>query len=93
MPYKAKAIRVGERKEYRGSARERGYTTQWDKSRKSWLSKHPLCVQCECEGRTTAATDVDHITPHRGDMVLFWDVNNWQSLCKRCHGRKTASGR
>jgi len=32
-----------------------------------------------------AATVVDHITPHRGDMTLFWDKSNWQSLCKRCH--------
>ncbi|WP_143035082.1 HNH endonuclease [Marininema mesophilum] len=21
---------------------------------------------------------------------LFWDKDNWQSLCKRCHDRKTA---
>ena len=35
------------------------------------------------------ATDVDHIVPHRGDMSLFWDVNNWQALCHECHARKT----
>lgn len=28
---------------------------------------------------------VDHIRPHRGDPVLFWDENNWQALCKFCH--------
>ena len=29
----------------------------------------------------------DHITPHRGDEALFWDMCNGQCLCKRCHDR------
>lgn len=32
---------------------------------------------------------MDHIVPHKGDMTLFWDRNNWQSLCSACHKRKT----
>ena len=36
------------------------------------------------------AKEVDHIIPHRGDMQLFWDVANWQGLCKSCHSKKTA---
>lgn len=36
------------------------------------------------------ATEVDHIKPHRGDMVLFWDESNWQGLCRSHHSRKTA---
>jgi 5-methylcytosine-specific restriction endonuclease McrA len=40
---------------------------------------------CEQRGRATPATVVDHITPHDGDEVLFWDETNWQSLCKHCH--------
>lgn len=53
---------------------------------------HPLCVHCLKQGRTEAATVVDHIIPHCGDMVLFWDsANNWQSLCKTHHDVKTAS--
>ena len=28
---------------------------------------------------------VDHIIPHRGCVVLFWDESNLQALCKRCH--------
>jgi 5-methylcytosine-specific restriction endonuclease McrA len=32
---------------------------------------------------------VDHITPHRGDLKLFWQRSNWQALCTPCHsGRK-----
>lgn len=46
---------------------------------------HPLCVMCQAEGRIEAATVVDHIKPHRGDQALFWDRDNWQSLCKRHH--------
>ena len=43
---------------------------------------------CAALGRTTAATVVDHIKPHRGDDRLFWDFdNNVQSLCKPCHDR------
>jgi 5-methylcytosine-specific restriction protein A len=38
-----------------------------------------------------AATVVDHIVPHKGDKVKFWDSSNWQSLCKRCHDAKTAT--
>ena len=37
----------------------------------------------------SAAVIVDHIKPHRGDKVLFWDRNNWQPLCKMHHDRKT----
>jgi 5-methylcytosine-specific restriction protein A len=41
------------------------------------------------QGRLVKATVVDHIVPHRGDVKLFWDENNWQSLCKSCHDHKT----
>ena len=57
-----------------------------------YLRRYPLCVHCESAGRVTAATDVDHVIPHRGDETLFWREDNWQPLCKPCHSRKTASG-
>lgn len=31
------------------------------------------------------AQAVDHVTPHRGDMKVFWDLANWQSLCSTHH--------
>jgi 5-methylcytosine-specific restriction protein A len=74
----------------RGSQRERGYTRQWAKARLQFLKEHPLCAECLRNERVTEATVVDHITPHRGDMNLFWNRNNWQPLCASCHGRKTA---
>lgn len=73
----------------RGSARERGYTRSWDKARLVYLGEHPLCAECQRQGRVTAGTIVDHIIPHRGDQQLFWDRANWQTLCGACHGRKT----
>lgn len=82
-----------ERQEYdrrRGSARSRGYTRQWEKARLRWLQEHPLCAECERQDTLTAATIVDHIIPHRGDMVLFWDETNWRSLCVPHHNEKTA---
>lgn len=69
----------------RKSSTERGYGSRWRKARETYLRKHPLCVDCERLGRTTPATVVDHIVPHRRDQELFWDKANWQSLCKRCH--------
>lgn len=78
------------RHDTRLSARQRGYDTAWEKARKGYLQHHPLCVHCLAEGIVTAAKVVDHIEPHRGDMVKFWDSSMWQSLCKRHHDIKTA---
>ena len=44
------------------------------------------------EGKVVPAIVVDHIIPHRGNQRLFWDMKNWQPLCKDCHDRKTGSG-
>lgn len=75
----------------RGSASQRGYDNRWRKYRKSFLEQHPLCVTCEREGDITVATVVDHIIPHKGDQVLFWDWENHQALCEFHHNQKTAS--
>lgn len=69
----------------RGSAHDRGYTSRWAKARLGYLAKHPLCVAHLANGRTAAATVVDHIVPHDGDMRLFWDVSNWQPLSEWAH--------
>lgn len=66
---------------------QRGYGYKWQQAREGYLAKHPLCVYCEREGRVVVATVVDHKTPHRGDMTLFWDSSNWQSLCATHHSR------
>lgn len=66
-------------------ASERGYNSRWRKARATYLASNPLCVYCKREGIIRTANVVDHITPHKGDSKLFWDKDNWQSLCKRCH--------
>jgi len=53
----------------------------------------PVYSRCFEEGRTTIATQTDHVIPHAGDDALFWNESgNWQSLCLQCHRRKTAAG-
>lgn len=71
----------------RESASRRGYDTKWRKAREQYLTRNPLCVMCQQIGRTTAATVVDHIVPHKGDRALFWRRGNWQALCKSCHDK------
>jgi 5-methylcytosine-specific restriction enzyme A len=76
----------GERGTPRPSAAKRGYGGRWQRMRAIWLKGHPLCSMCLAQGRTTAATVVDHIQRHHGPAdPLFWDRTNWQSLCYRCH--------
>ncbi len=48
--------------------------------------------ECYEQGRTTAATQTDHVVPHRGDRVRFWDASMWQALCAECGMRKTRAG-
>jgi 5-methylcytosine-specific restriction protein A len=74
----------------RGSSTARGYDGHWRKARLGFLAKHPLCVHCTNEGGIGAATEVDHIVPHRGNKELFWNRENWQGLCKSHHSKKTA---
>lgn len=82
----------------RATSYARGYDARWRKARLAYLARHPLCAECKRQGRTTAARVVDHVTPHRGDPVLFWDEANWQPLCDSttgphdCHGVKTGRG-
>ena len=58
----------------------------WTKLRSHQLTVEPLCRMCLAEGRTTAATIADHVTPPRGDPDLFCG-GPFQSLCATCHSR------
>lgn len=71
----------------RSSSTARGYNYEWQVERAAYLIAHPLCVHCDALGLIVPATIVDHITPHRGNAILFWDQRNWQSLCATCHSR------
>lgn len=63
-------------------------TARWQKLRMDVLLRdHFTCQRVECT-RVEADTSrlvCDHRRPHRGDERLFWDQENLQTLCKRCH--------
>ncbi len=74
----------------RGSRHERGYGAAWDKLRRVILARDcGLCQPCALAGRTTVATQVDHITAkERGGTD---DAANLQAICVDCHKTKTAN--
>ena len=61
------------------------YGRRWRNASKAFKQANPLCVMCEREGRATPAQVTDHIKPHKGDLDLFWNPDNWQALCKQHH--------
>lgn len=75
----------------RPSSSERGYNRRWQGASRRFLREHPLCAECASNGKVVAAEVVDHIKAAKGNKELFWNESNWQSLCKECHDRKTAS--
>ncbi|MEM7619779.1 MAG: HNH endonuclease signature motif containing protein [Pseudomonadota bacterium] len=88
---KKEQARLREADARRPSSHARGYNYKWRKYRLAFLRENPLCVDCQQLEIIEAATEVDHIIPHRGDDHLFWDPDNHQALCKSCHSRKTAT--
>jgi 5-methylcytosine-specific restriction protein A len=59
---------------------------RWRRLRLQQLASEPHCRMCRVQdGQATIATVADHIEPHRGDDLLFWDPANLQSLCARHH--------
>ena len=65
-------------------------TAWWKRIRATVLEWHPLCKGCLAKGKTTPATEVDHILPHRGEKALFYvNLEGLQSLCSHCHGIKS----
>ncbi len=60
-------------------------TRAWQVLRQAQLSRKPICERCFARGAVTAADVVNHKTPHRGDLELFYDDANLESVCKPCH--------
>ena len=75
----------------RGTSASRGYGSRWARASKLYRANNPLCVKCEESGKLTLVFCVDHVIPVMNkDDPLFWDENNWQSLCLNHHSEKTA---
>lgn len=76
----------------RANSTQRGYGARWQRVRMVWLQANPFCVDpYGLHGPLVPGSQVDHITPHRGDERLMWDEMNWQTLCASCHSKKTAT--
>lgn len=60
-------------------------TANWHRLRMWQLKREPLCRFCKHKGIITAADTVDHKIAHKGNMDLFFEWGNLQSLCKSCH--------
>ena len=72
-------------------ARQAMYDYKWSLASKLYRQINPFCRQCQSQGIATASQCVDHIVPHKGDWELFWNEDNWQALCHRCHNKKSAT--
>jgi len=61
-------------------------SARWQRLRKAYRTRHPLCELCLMNGRTTAARLVHHVVEIRdGGSATAWD--NLQSLCNDCHAK------
>jgi 5-methylcytosine-specific restriction protein A len=68
----------------RGSAKSRGYDSQWEKVRALKLRLNPLCEKCESLCMIVPADMVHHIKAIK-DGGAKYDLNNLKSLCNACH--------
>ena len=76
----------------RGSARERGYDSRWEKVRRIFLMRNPLCYDCMIKGRFTPANEVHHVKKVREHPELRLTIDNLIALCKSCHSKRTSKG-
>lgn len=62
------------------------YGAKWRRAREAFLIKHPLCLPClVLSGVEHASEVVDHLYPHKGDKVIFWNSLYWVPCCKTWH--------
>jgi len=84
LPRKAAANRTGS-----ADKRLNGWLRREQRVR--YLGQHPLCAECERQGRVTAATELDHVLAlGKGGVANAYDDSGLEGLCHRCHADKTA---
>lgn len=67
------------------------YGRSWKRIRDRYIKTHPLCEECEKQGRLTPVEEVHHIIPlSRGGGN---ETSNLMSLCGSCHRKITAESR
>lgn len=67
------------------SSYRRGYDRRWQQLSSRYRTLHPLCEQCESEGRVTAATEVHHVVPIKVDRTKRLEEANLMAVCRACH--------
>ena len=60
---------------------------RWTRLRNAVLDDNPFCAKCE-----RFAELVHHKRPHEGDVVLFFDIDNLEPLCRGCHEKEHRRG-
>jgi 5-methylcytosine-specific restriction protein A len=71
-------------KQERLSWRHLYHTARWKKLRSEILLRDAFtCAMCQ--RLAVHGMVIDHKTPHRGDLRLFWSEANLQVLCATCH--------
>ena len=71
----------------RADAPKRGSGWKRQKARAQLFAEHPLCEECQRQGRVSLATERDHIVPLTEGGTD--DRSNTQALCRDCHATKT----
>ena len=67
-------------------------TVAWQRFRDWYKSKHPLCEDCLEHDKLVPVYCVDHIKEIK-DGGARLDEQNARSLCRSCHGIKTAEAK
>ena len=78
--YKSQNIKA--KKDYdrmRPSAHDRGYDSTWNKFRKYYLRKHPICDKCR------SLAQIPHHIISLKDGGSKYNEDNIMPLCRRCH--------
>jgi len=80
--------RTPEAAEYRKLYQGKAWRTLREQAllRDAYSCQHKGCGVALKRGRTSPRSAVvHHIKAHKGDLDLFYDINNLQSVCWSCH--------
>lgn len=86
----AKHFRRPEAERYRRLYKDQRWCGPQGIRRQALSRDRYTCQRCECmviEGNRhhPRAAVVNHKKPHKGDLVLFFDINNVETVCKTDH--------
>ena len=68
--------------------KDKFYNSEWRAFTYRFLYHNPNCYACGAHKDDTRI-DCDHLVPHKGDLDLFWKMDNLIPLCISCHSKVT----